>query len=335
MTECLTRRARRVTWRSGVASTGVALLFRPAVANAAIWQDGFANVARDSTRAASRWDLERLLVWRSDVVLTAVVAMLGALVLAMPIAYVYRHTKRPHAYDPAVPETVLILPAVIAGIVIVVQGSLSLAFSLVGVAATVRFRSNLKDTNDAVFIFFAIALGIAAGVRGLDLALAMSLVFSAIILVVGKSRYSATHLGRGELPIAASADGASLASGTMGRSAMASMPDSLMMEDDRVDVLSPGARDGIITVHATPAQGADGARPAVEARLAEETKRWKLTEVVPGDRGDSIVEYRVRLKKKVDQHALLDDLNTAAQPYGATVEYRSEQVDPSKQGRGE
>ena len=38
------------------------------------------------------------------------------------------------------------LAPTIAGILIVIQGSLALAFSLAGVATAVRFRNSLKDT---------------------------------------------------------------------------------------------------------------------------------------------------------------------------------------------
>jgi hypothetical protein len=246
-----------------------------------------------------------LLVWRTDVVLAAVVAMVGAHLLAVPIAHVYRMTRHRHEYDPAVTETILVLPAVVAGIVIVVQGSLALSFSLVGVAAAVRFRSNLKDTNDAVFIFFAIALGVAAGVHGLDLGVALCLVFCATILVVSRRPYGARPA-----PLAATAR-------KHGRPG-----------DDGGSVLSPGLyepvvpREGIVTVHAANAERIDEARGAVEARLAEDAKHWGPARTAPRANGEPSLEYRVRLRKRSDPRALLESLNEAVQPLGATVEYQ-------------
>jgi hypothetical protein len=309
---------------------GLALLCTPEPAGATPWQAGLKGAQREAADTARAWGLGDVLAWRTDVVLTAVVAMVGALVLAVPIAHVYMLTKHRHEYDPGVPQTVLILPAVVAGIVIVVQGSLALAFSLVGVAATVRFRSNLKDTNDAVFIFFAIALGIAAGVRGLDLAFAMCVVFCATIFAVSKSCYCASHpaqRGRAAQPPVGAPP-----SGTAGAASGAALPAGSMRDDDDGHVFSPGSREGIIAVHAAPAERAESARPAVEARLAEETKKWQLAEVVPGDHGESILEYRVRFKKKLDPHAVLDSLNAAARPFGATVEYRESRVESGEGG---
>lgn len=114
--------------------------------------------------------------------LSAVVAMIGALVLVVPVAWVYMITKRRQRYDPSVVQTVIMLPIAVAGIVMIVQNSIALAFSLAGIVAAVRFRNTLKDTKDAVYVFLAIGIGLAAGVQALSLALGMSLIFNLVVL---------------------------------------------------------------------------------------------------------------------------------------------------------
>ncbi len=81
-------------------------------------------------------------------------------------------------------QTVIILPVAVAGIVLIVQNSLALAFSLAGIVAAVRFRNTLRDTKDAVYIFVAIALGLAAGVQSFSAAFVMSLVYVLLVLVL-------------------------------------------------------------------------------------------------------------------------------------------------------
>src|SRR2546430_11285380 len=76
-------------------------------------------------------------------------------------------TKQRQGYDPSVVQTVILLPVAVAGIVAVVQNSLVLAFSLAGLAAAVRFRNTLKDSKDAVYIFVAMGVGLAAGGQAL------------------------------------------------------------------------------------------------------------------------------------------------------------------------
>src|SRR2546428_9972091 len=102
--------------------------------------------------------------------------MLGALVLALPSAWVYRVTKQQRGYDQAVVQTVIVLPMTIAGTLILVQNSLALAFALGGIVAAIRFRNTLKDTKDVVYIYLALGLGLAAGVYVPVLAPGVSLV---------------------------------------------------------------------------------------------------------------------------------------------------------------
>ena len=83
----------------------------------------------------------------------------------------------------------IILAPTVAGILIVIQGSLAMAFSLAGVATAVRFRNSLKDTNDAVYVFVAVAIGLAAGVQALDIALVISLIFSAAVVLLSRSPF--------------------------------------------------------------------------------------------------------------------------------------------------
>lgn len=66
----------------------------------------------------------------------------------------------------------------------VVQHSLALAFSLAGIVAGVQFRRALSDTFDTLFIFVAIAVGIAAGIKALDIAIVITIFFNLTTLLV-------------------------------------------------------------------------------------------------------------------------------------------------------
>jgi Domain of unknown function (DUF4956) len=134
-------------------------------------------------------ELEPIVVWQWGPVLATALAMAGAIVLTFPVAMAYMWTKPAHDYDPGVMHSSLILAPTIAGLLIVIQGSLAMAFSLAGVATAVRFRNSLKDTNDAVYVFVAVAIGLAAGVQALDIALAISLIFSATVLLLSRSPF--------------------------------------------------------------------------------------------------------------------------------------------------
>jgi hypothetical protein len=59
-----------------------------------------------------------------------------------------------------------------------VQHSLALAFSLAGIVAGVRFRRALSDTFDTLFILTSIGVGIAAGIKSIEIAIILTVFFN-------------------------------------------------------------------------------------------------------------------------------------------------------------
>ena len=110
--------------------------------------------------------------------------LLGVWLLMLPVSWVHKCIHRLSAYDHSLDETTLILPGVVAAIVLVVQHSLALAFSLAGIIAGVQFRRALQDTFDALFILVAIGTGIAGGVRALEIAAVLTVFFTYATLYV-------------------------------------------------------------------------------------------------------------------------------------------------------
>jgi hypothetical protein len=104
--------------------------------------------------------------------------MTSTLLLMLPVSWAYRAIHKGSVYDHSIDTTTLVLPAVVAGIVTVVQHSLALAFSLAGIAAGVRFRRALSDTFDTLFILASIGVGIAAGVKSIEIAVVLTVFFN-------------------------------------------------------------------------------------------------------------------------------------------------------------
>jgi len=110
--------------------------------------------------------------------------LLGVWLLMLPVSWVHKGIHRLSTFDHSLDETTLILPGVVAAIVLVVQHSLALAFSLAGIVAGVQFRRALQDTFDALFILVAIGTGIAGGVKALEIAAVLTVFFSYATLYV-------------------------------------------------------------------------------------------------------------------------------------------------------
>jgi hypothetical protein len=202
-------------------------------------------------------------------------------------------------YDASLVQSVIILPVVITGVLMIVKNSVALAFSLAGIVAAVRFRNTLKDPKDAVYIFLALAIGIASGVQAIDIALVLSLAFNLVVLGLWKFNvgaiYSNEYGPRGILNIGDR------------RLMVAQEPEGRREIKDRITSESDGMKaDGILLVHTTDPESA---RHAVESSLSEMSKDWKLARVTRGPDDTSTLEFVVRLKKKSSVVDLLIELD--------------------------
>ncbi len=218
-------------------------------------------------------------------------AMIGALALVIPVARVYMLTKQHQGYDPSVVQTVILLPVAVAGIVAVVQNSLALAFSLAGLAAAVRFRNTLKDTKDAVYIFVAMGVGIAAGVQALALCFVMSVIYNVSVVTLWALNVGDTYPGE---------------------------PRPSFTGEFQIATALPAIRDVLLVDADPPAQ------PLVERMLERLTKSWRLIEEGSGTDGRMTLTYEVRLKKKTTRAALIDAIAREAAPHVATATFQAQ-----------
>jgi uncharacterized membrane protein YhiD involved in acid resistance len=110
----------------------------------------------------------------------ALINLSFALLCGIIVAVAYRSTYRGVNFS-ANNVLAMIMLAMITALVIVVIGSnLARAFGLVGAMSIVRFRTAVKDTQDIMFIFFALAAGLACG-SGLYLVALTGTIFIAIV----------------------------------------------------------------------------------------------------------------------------------------------------------
>jgi len=109
------------------------------------------------------------------------VAMIAAFLLVLPVAWIYILTRHKKGYQQSVVQSMMILSPIVAGIVVMIKSSLALAFGLAGIVAAIRFRNTLEDSKDAVYVFVATALGLAAAVE-LPVAAVLSIIFTYVSL---------------------------------------------------------------------------------------------------------------------------------------------------------
>lgn len=212
----------------------------------------------------------------------AALQMLSALILVLPMALVYVRTRTRHKYDASLVQTVIVLPITVAAILIVVQNSLALAFSLAGIVAAVRFRNTLKDSRDAVYIFGSLGVGFSTGVHQPTIALALSLLFCVVELALWKFNVGADHEQTLCKLCGNEASSERVAAPTVVAAAVGQANGKVGVRDFKVRVF---VRD--------PGLG----RRAVEPVLDELAKRWEFVTAAEADAG-RYLDYRVHLKKR-------------------------------------
>lgn len=264
-------------------------------------------------------------------------AMTVAGLLALPVAWLYILTRQKKGYRQSVVQTLVLLPVVVAGVVVLVKNSLALAFSLAGIVAAVRFRNTLEDSKDAVFIFFATALGIASGVQ-VSVAVVLSVLFSALILWMWY-----TDFGRSPAPLEGSRAERQLerALAIVNRtgSFVARVDDELLksMSPEQLEALADRAwrrrkRDSpdleengkpafdlLLRVRTSDIQLA---KQHTEPILRERLTTWHLGGVVHEPDGTHTVEYGICLQDGVSAEALRDAIRASAAPQVLHVELR-------------
>jgi len=118
-----------------------------------------------------------------------VVAIVAAILVSMPVSWTYMAVRGGEEYDQSLVNTIIVLPMVVTGIVIIVQNSLALAFSLAGIAGAVRFRNSLKSSGDALFILLAVGTGLSAGIGAIELAAVISMFFNYTFAILWVTEY--------------------------------------------------------------------------------------------------------------------------------------------------
>ncbi|MDH3614067.1 MAG: DUF4956 domain-containing protein [Gammaproteobacteria bacterium] len=111
-------------------------------------------------------------------------AMIGSLIVAIPLRWVYMAKGFGKSFDPEIADGLLALPLVVTGIVFCIKYSLPLAFALVGILAGLRVKTELNSKSDSYFTFASIGVGLAIGAGYLAIALVLAAFFSLTMLVV-------------------------------------------------------------------------------------------------------------------------------------------------------
>ncbi|MEP6509658.1 MAG: DUF4956 domain-containing protein, partial [Gemmatimonadales bacterium] len=238
-----------------------------------------------------------------------------------PVAWIYQLTRAKRGYQQSVVQILVILPLVVAGVVILVKNSLALAFSLAGIVAAVRFRNTLDDSKDAVYVFLATGVGLAAAVD-IPVAVVISMLFNAAVLMLWYADF-------GNAPVELEG---SIAAKRLKRAKDLAKTGTFVaqMDNEVFRNMTREQLEGVAQKALTRARGestkadarpesclrvrtrdVSGTRRGLDLVLGEFAKDWREGAVTIDTDGLATIDYFVQLKKKTQPEELVTLARTA------------------------
>jgi hypothetical protein len=267
---------------------------------------------------------------RLTLAINTIILVLATLALMLPVSWVYMSTHKSKGHNQQVAQTLIFLPLVVAGIVLVVQNSLALAFSLAGVVAAVRFRTTLRDARDVVFIFLSIAVGFAAGVQSLIVAAVVSVAFNFLLILTwrydfGRNVLQPTAASQWTEPLKELAEGKGNGKTPDRDLVMALDPKSAIALSERFNrirqILGPsGKKPRFNAILTLTSDEVSEAQKRVGDVLDEIAGRWRLDEVVTHSGKPSELYYLIRLRKRTSRDDVLTAIRAKASDVIASAE---------------
>ena len=283
----------------------------------------------------------------ASVVFEATIAMLGAVLLMIPVAWVYILTRAKKGFTQSTVQTLIFLPIVVAGLIMLVKTSIPLAFGLGGVVGAVSFRNRLDDPKDAIYIFLAIAVGLAAGVQAIPAALAISAFYNIVVLLAWKYDFGRMPAALEQSVIQKRLD---RVKGIAQPQEFLSLVDKQLlrsMTPDQLQAISQRATergrraaadidmdtgptaeeaarpkfDSLLRVMMQPDDAAP-IRQAIEQVLEGQTKRWEFEKAGPGDGGRAMAQYKVKFKRSIPSTLVVESMRRAVLPRVVTIDVR-------------
>lgn len=283
-----------------------------------------------------------------QVAFDALVMMLGGVLLMLPVAWVFILTRSRKGFNQSTVQTLIFLPLVVAGVLMLVQHSVAVAFGLGGVVGAVSFRNRLEDPKDAIYIFVAIAVGLSSGLQVLSVAAAISIFFNIVVLYAWRfdfGRMPATleaglaqkRLERVKASGAAPVDFMNLVDNQLLRSMT---PDQLQAISQRAaergrkaavaldldgeepaDEEKKAKFDSMLRVMMQPDDAA-AVRQAIEHVLEGQTKRWEFEKAGAGDGGRAMAQYKIKFKKSIPSTLVVEAMRRSVLPKLVTIDVR-------------
>ena len=110
-------------------------------------------------------------------------------ILGLTIAIVYQKTHRGLSYSRSYVESMVMMSVLAAIAMMILGNNLVRALGILGVFTLIRFRTIIKDTKDATYLFFSLVIGMGVGTGNYVISFIGTAGLIAIILLMYKYNF--------------------------------------------------------------------------------------------------------------------------------------------------
>ncbi|MDD3214724.1 MAG: DUF4956 domain-containing protein [Eubacteriales bacterium] len=122
-------------------------------------------------------------------VLQTTAYLLVSLLIGLLLYVLYRRTYAGVVYSSTFAVSLIGMTVLTCGIIVTIQSNITLSLGMVGALSIVRYRTAIKDPMDLLYLFWAVASGIAVG-AGMFYVAVVVLVIMTVLLLILKNRKS-------------------------------------------------------------------------------------------------------------------------------------------------
>lgn len=114
----------------------------------------------------------------------ALLSFLMSFVLSSLIAWIYERTFQGLSYSRGLVQSMILGSIVSCLLMIAIGDNIARGIGIVGSLAIIRFRTNLRDPRDLIFIFASLGIGVACGVQSYSTAIVGAFVYCTVVVIL-------------------------------------------------------------------------------------------------------------------------------------------------------
>jgi len=120
---------------------------------------------------------------------TILLNMSMAIVLSLFIYFIYKKSFNGVVYSQNFNVTIVMISLITSIIMMLIGSNLAISLGMVGALSIVRFRAAIKEPKDIAFLFWSIAVGLAAGIGAFMIAIIGSIAIAIVLVLFGNRLY--------------------------------------------------------------------------------------------------------------------------------------------------